>query len=56
MLDKYLWVFFFFSPQAPAFVSVRAIMGCAKAVVVKSPSRVVVVVDVLVVGEMMRFR
>lgn len=50
MLDKYLCVF---SPQAPAFLSVRAVRGCAKAVVVKAPSRFVV--DVLVVGEIMRF-
>lgn len=46
-----------FPPQAPAFVSVRAVKGCAKAVVVKEPSRLVLVlvVDVLVVGQIMTF-
>lgn len=43
----------FLSPQAPASVSVGAVKGCTKAAVVKAPPRFAV--DVLVVGEIMRF-
>lgn len=42
-----------FSPQTPAFVSVRAVKGCAKAAVVRAPSGFAA--DVLVVGEIMTF-
>lgn len=46
-------IFMFLSPQAPASVSVGAVKGCTKAAVVKAPPRFAV--DVLVVGEIMRF-